>query len=484
MAATGDGSLLGALRGVVGPDAVLYDEDELSVYEYDGALDRARPDFVVFPRTAEEVAEIVRVCNRYGVPFVARGAGTGLSGGAIPVRGGVLVVLTRMNRILQVDYPNRVAVVEPGVINITVTEEVAPDGYYYAPDPSSQKACTIGGNVAENSGGPHCLAYGVTTNHVLALDIVLPDGTMLHVGGPAPDWPGYDLTGVLTGSEGTLAIFTRAWLRLMRQPEAVRTFLAIFDRLDDASETVSDIIAHGIVPAALEMMDRLTIEAVEPAVKAGYPPEAEAVLLIEVEGLREAVDVQSELVRKLCQSHQAREIREAETPEARERLWAGRKGALGALGRLAPNYCLQDGVVPRTKLPWILRRVAEHGRRYGFRIANVFHAGDGNLHPCILFDEREPGATERVLECAAAILKDCVDAGGTITGEHGVGTEKKNWMPWLFSEADLDAMARLKRCFNPKDLLNPGKVFPTTKSCVELSGDLLETAEKLGIPLV
>lgn len=484
MAATGNGSLLTALQAAVGREAVLYEADELAVYEYDGALDKARPDFVVFPQTAEQVAEVVRVCRRYGVPFVARGAGTGLSGGAIPVKGGVLIVFTRMNRIQQVDYSNRVAVVEPGVVNLTLTEEVAPDGYYYAPDPSSQKACTIGGNVAENSGGPHCLAYGVTTNHVLALDIVLPDGTPVHVGGPAPDWPGYDLTGVLTGSEGTLAIFTRAWLRLMRQPEAVRTFLAIFDRLDDASETVSDIIGHGIVPAALEMMDRLTIQAVEPAVKAGYPPEADAVLLIEVEGLREAVDVQSDLVRQVCQSHRAREIREADNPEARERLWAGRKGALGALGRLAPNYCLQDGVVPRTKLPWILRRVAEHGEKYGFKIANVFHAGDGNLHPCILFDEREPGAKERVLECAAAILRDCVDVGGTITGEHGVGLEKQNWMPWLFSEADLEALARLKRCFNPEDLLNPGKVFPTTKSCVELSGDVLETAEKLGIPIV
>ena len=275
-----------------------------------------------------------------------------------------------------------------------------------------------------------------------------------------------------------------AEVRLIPKPEAVRTLSATFPDITLAAEAVNRVLLAGVRPIALEMMDRLTIQAVEPAVKAGYPPEAEAVLLIEVEGLREAVDVQADLIRQVCQAHRAREIWEADNPEARERLWAGRKGALGALGRLAPNYCLQDGVVPRTKLPWILRRVAEHGERYGFKIANVFHAGDGNLHPCILFDEREPGAKERVLECAGAILRDCVDVGGSITGEHGVGLEKQNWMPWLFTEADLEAMARLKRCFNPKDLLNPGKVFPTTKSCVELSGDVLEKAEKLGIPLV
>jgi len=451
------------LEAVVGRRHVLHHPEDLLVFEYDATIERALPQAVVFPDTAEEVSAVVKVAGRYGLPVIPRGAGTGLSGGAIAVVGGVVVALTRMKRILEVDAPNRLAVVEPGLVNLELSKAVAPLGLYYAPDPSSQRACTIGGNVAENAGGPHCLASGVTTNHVLGLEVVLANGDVLWVGGKTRDVPGYDLTGLLVGSEGTLAIVTKVVVRLMRLPEATRTLLAIFNELDEASAVASSIIAHGIVPAALEMIDREVIQAVEPALHVGYPLDADAVLLIELEGLREAVVEESEAVLNICREMGAREVRLAEEAAERERLWAGRKGSISALGRLAPNYYVLDGTVPRSKLPQVLRQVNEVGRRYGFRIANVFHAGDGNLHPNILFDEREPGVVERVLDAGREIMRLCVEAGGTITGEHGIGMEKRAFMPWIFSEADIAAMSRLKAAFRVGELFNPSKLFPTAE---------------------
>jgi len=451
------------LEAVVGQRYVLHQPEDLLVFEYDATIERALPQAVVFPETAEEVSAVVKVAGRYGLPVIPRGAGTGLSGGAIAVVGGVVVALTRMKRILEVDAPNRLAVVEPGLVNLELSKAVAPLGLYYAPDPSSQRACTIGGNVAENAGGPHCLASGVTTNHVLGLEVVLANGDTLWVGGRTRDTPGYDLTGLLVGSEGTLAIVTKVVVRLMRLPEATRTLLAIFNELDEASAVASSIIAHGIVPAALEMIDREVIQAVEPALHVGYPLDADAVLLIELEGLREAVVEESEAVLNICREMGAREVRLAEEAAERERLWAGRKGSISALGRLAPNYYVLDGTVPRSKLPQVLRQVNEVGRRYGFRIANVFHAGDGNLHPNILFDEREPGVVERVLDAGREIMRLCVEAGGTITGEHGIGLEKRSYMPWIFSEVDMAAMTRLKAAFRVGELFNPCKLFPTAE---------------------
>ncbi len=451
------------LEGVVGRRYVLHHPEDLLVFEYDATIERALPQAVVFPNTAEEVSAVVKVVGRHGLPVIPRGAGTGLSGGAIPVVGGVVVVLTRMKRILEVDAPNRLAVVEPGLVNLELSKALAPLGLYYAPDPSSQRACTIGGNVAENAGGPHCLASGVTTNHILGLEVVLANGDVLWVGGKTRDVPGYDLTGLLVGSEGTLVIVTKVAVRLMRLPEATRTLLAIFNELDRASEAVSSIIGHGIVPAALEMIDREVIQAVEPALHVGYPLDAEAVLLIELDGLREAVVEESEAVRSICQEMGAREVRLAEEAAERERLWAGRKESISALGRLAPNYYVLDGTVPRSRLPQVLRQVNDVGRRRGFRIANVFHAGDGNLHPNILFDEREPGVTERVVEAGREIMRLCVEAGGTITGEHGIGMEKRAFMPWIFSEVDIAAMSRLKTAFDAGGLFNPSKLFPAAE---------------------
>ncbi len=377
--------------------------------------------------------------------------------------GGVVLVLTRMKRILEVDHQEGTALVEAGVVNLELSRAVQHYGLYFAPDPSSQRACTVGGNVAENAGGPHCLAYGVTTNHVLGLELVLADGEIVWVGGRIRDLPGYDLTGAVIGSEGTLAIVTKALVRLLRLPEAVFTLLAIFDEMDQASNAVSAIIGQGFVPAALEMIDREIIQAVEPALHVGYPMDAEAVLLIELEGLREAVAEEGEAVKRVCQAQGAREVRVAEDSAERERLWAGRKGAISALGRLTPNWHVVDGTVPRTRLPEVLRRVATVGQKYDFHIANVFHAGDGNLHPNILFDARQPGEIQRVLEAASEITRICVDVGGTITGEHGVGLEKRRYMPWLFSDDDLGAMQRLKAVFGADELLNPGKIFPAAE---------------------
>jgi glycolate oxidase len=460
------------LRRALSPDRVLSRREDLVVFEYDGTIERGLPQVVVFPDSAEEVAAAVRIASLYGLPIVPRGAGTGLSGGAVAAEGGVLIVLTRMKRVLGVDVENQTALVEPGVVNLELSKAVAPHGLYYAPDPSSQRACTIGGNVAENAGGPHCLAYGTTTNHVLGLELVLADGAIVWTGG-ARDLPGFDLAGAVVGSEGTLCIVTKALVRLMRLPESIRTLLAIFDSIDQATEAVSAVVAEGILPAALEMIDQEVIRAVEPALHVGYPLDAGAVLLIEVEGLEEATLEDAGRARAVCQRLGAREVREAVAAPERERLWAGRKGAISALGRVAPNYYVLDGVVPRTKLPAVMRQVAEVGRRHAFTIANVFHAGDGNLHPNILFDERKPGETARVLDAGEEIMRICVDAGGSITGEHGVGLEKRSFMSWIFSDADIETMARLKTAFGAGESFNPGKAFPTSKGCGEVQSKVI-----------
>ena len=466
--ATLDKHVLRELMAVVGHDYVLHEPTDLMVFEYDATIGRSMPQVVVLPETAEQVSEVVKLARRHGLPVTPRGAGTGLSGGAIPEMGGLTLALTRMKRILEVDHQEGVALVEPGVVNLDLSRAVKPYGLYFAPDPASQRACTVGGNVAENAGGPHCLAYGVTTNHVLGLELVLADGEMVWVGGRTRDLPGYDLTGAVIGSEGTLAIVTKILVRLLRLPEAVRTLLVVFDEMDQASNAVSAIIGQGFVPAALEMMDREVIQAVEPVLHVGYPMDADAVLLIEVEGVREAVAEEGEAIEKICLAQGAREVRVAEDGPERDRLWAGRKGAIGALGQLMPNYYVLDGTVPRTRLPEVLRRVGEVGQKHGFRIANVFHAGDGNLHPNILFDARQPGETERALEAGSEIMRICVDAGGTITGEHGIGAEKRKFMHWVFSDDDLEVMSRLKAVFGAGELFNPGKMFPTDKESGEV----------------
>jgi glycolate oxidase len=469
-----DKRILTELVALVGRDYVLHDPADLMAFEYDGTIARATPQIVVLPDTAEQVSGVVKVACRYGLPVIARGAGTGLSGGAIAEVGGLVLALARMKRILEVDPQEGIALVEPGVVNLDLSRAVAPHDLYFAPDPASQRACTVGGNVAENAGGPHCLAYGVTTNHVLGLELVLADGEIVWVGGRSRDLPGYDLTGAVIGSEGTLAIVTKIMVRLLRLPEAVRTLLVVFDEMDQASNTVSAIIGQGFVPAALEMMDREVIQAVEPSLHVGYPMDAEAVLLIEVEGLSEAVAEEGPAIEEICRAQGAREVRVAVDGPERDRLWAGRKGAIGALGRLTPNYYVLDGTVPRTRLPEVLRRVAEVGRKYDFRVANVFHAGDGNLHPNILFDARKPGELERVHEAGREMLRICVDAGGTITGEHGIGLEKRKYMPWIFSEDDLEVMGRLKDAFGAGELLNPGKMFPSAEDRDSAAEDELQ----------
>jgi glycolate oxidase len=469
-----DRRVIRRLERAVGRDGVLWRPEEVIAFEYDGTIEKAQPQAVAFPTTAQQVAEVVRIALDAELPVVPRGAGTGLSGGAVAALGGVVVALTRMKRILEIDPVDRLAVVEPGVVNLELSKAAAPHGLYYAPDPSSQRVCTLGGNVAENAGGPHCLAYGVTTNHVLGLEVVLPDGDIVWLGGRARETPGYDLRGLFVGSEGTLGIATKIIVRLLPNPEATRTLLAIFDEVDQASEAVSAIIGRGIVPSALEMMDREIIRAVEPALHVGYPMDAGAVLLIEVDGLRETVTEQAAAVGEICLEQGAREVREAEEAAERERLWAGRKGSISALGRLAPNYYVLDGVVPRTKLVQVLRQIYETCERHGFPVANVFHAGDGNLHPNLLFDERRPGETARVLEVGAEIMRLCVDAGGSISGEHGVGMEKRSFMEWIFSEADLAAMAKVKAAFGASDLYNPCKILPTGKGCGEVTQAKIE----------
>lgn len=453
--------VVAALEGIVGAKNVLSDRTSVMTYECDAvSLYRSPPHVVVFAETTEQVAAIVRYCDAHEIPFVARGGGTGLSGGCLPARGGVLIALNRMNRILELDVPNQRAVVEPGVVNLWLTQEATPYGYHYAPDPSSQKACTIGGNVAENSGGPHTLKYGVTVNHLTGVEVVLPNGEVVWFGGKAEDPVGYDLRGLFCGSEGTLGICTKAVVKLTRNPEAHKTLLAVYETIDDATETVSEIIARGIIPAALEMMDQLVIRAVEEAFHFGFPADAAAVLIVELDGLAVEMDVQAEEIRQICISHRAREVRIAKDDAEREALWKSRKSAFGALGRIALSFMTQDGVVPRVKLPEILRFIAATSAKYALPIANVFHAGDGNIHPILLFDERDPEQVQNVLKASGEILKACVEAGGTITGEHGVGVEKMDFMSLMFSPADLKWMRELKALFNPKDLCNPGKIFP------------------------
>jgi glycolate oxidase len=463
-------SLLAELRAGVGPEHVVIEPEQLRVYECDGLTGhRAIPEAVVLPGSTEEVQSVVRACHREGVPFVARGAGTGLSGGATPMAGGVVVSLTRMNRILEIDLESQRVVVEPGVANLDVTRAVAADGFFYAPDPSSQQVCTIGGNVAENSGGAHCLKHGFTVHHVTGLTLVLPDGDVVELGGKALDAEGPDLLGLVVGSEGTLGIATRVTLRVVRAPEEVRTLLAGFATTDAAGEAVSGIVAAGILPGALEMMDRLTIEAAERAVAPGYPAGAGAVLLVELDGVAEQVEEDAAEVERICLAAGAFELRAASDDAARALLWKGRKSAFAAMGRVATDYYVQDGVVPRTRLPEVLRRIEELSVAHGLRVGNVFHAGDGNLHPLVLYDA-EAGETERARALAEAILEACLDAGGSLTGEHGVGMDKACSMPRMFSERDLETFERVRRAFDPDGICNPGKVIPTPRLCGEVPG--------------
>jgi glycolate oxidase len=442
--------------------------EDLKLYEYDGGVDKHAPDLVVFPRTTQEVSHIVKLAREYRLPVVGRGAGTGLSGGAIPREGGIMVAFARMNRILELDFENERAVVQPGVVNLDITLAVQDRGYFYAPDPSSQRACTIGGNVAENAGGPHTLAYGVTTNHVLGLELVLPDGTIVETGGKEPDLPGYDLTGLLTGSEGTMALVTRITVRLMRKVELVKTALAIYETSEDAGRTVAEITARAITPVAIEMLDGVMLRMVEEATHAGYPMDAAAVLLIELEGLKEAVEEQVEQVRAACLLCGAREFRVARTAAERDLLWKGRKNAFGAVGRVSPTYYVQDGVVPRTKIAPTLHFIGEVARTSGLTISNIFHAGDGNMHPIILFNPRKEGDLEKARAAGEAILTYCIEAGGSITGEHGVGMEKNELMAKLFPPETLDMIRGLKHLFDPEGHLNPGKVLPTGRGCLEI----------------
>lgn len=468
------------LSAIVGADAVITDPTELTTYDCDAyTIEKSLPTAVVLPQTTEQVVEVVRYANRVGLPLVPRGAGTGLSGGALAVKGGIVLATTRMNRIVWVDTRNRRIRAQAGAVNIQLTKAVQSAGLHFAPDPSSQGACTIGGNVAENSGGPHTLKYGVTVNHVTGLQVVLPDGELLELGGVEDEPFGYDWVGLLTGSEGTLAIVTEVTARLTPLPQGVRTLLAVFETLEDATQTVSDIIAAGIIPAALELMDALTLQAVEAAFGYGFPLDAEAVLLIELDGLEVELDAERERVVGICERNWAREVRLAQTPQERARLWAARKKAIGALGRLAPSCVTQDGVIPRSRLPQVLREAFQIAARYQLRLANVFHAGDGNLHPVLLFDDADPEQVARVVEAGEAILALCLREGGSLTGEHGIGTEKCALMHQMFSTNDLDTMKRVKAIFNPHDRLNPEKLFPDTRYCYESKRRLRRAAAGL-----
>jgi glycolate oxidase len=459
-------SIIDSLREIVGAENVLAARSDLMVYECDGfTIEKNSPDVVVFPRNTDDVARVVRLCNRAGVPFLPRGAGTSLAGGCLPVGGGVMIVLTRMKRILEINLRDRYAVVEPGVVNVWLTNALKGTGFHYAPDPSSQGACTIGGNVATNSGGPHTLKYGVTVNHVLGVEAVLADGRVVQLGGPAEDHVGLDLVGAVVGSEGTLAIVTKVWVRLTRNPQGHRTMLGVFESVEDATAAISEIIGAGIVPAALEMMDQGILAAVEAAFGFGFPLDAQAILLIEVDGLEAGLDQQRDQIIELCKRCKAREVRLARDEKERLKLWKSRKQAFGAIGRLSPSYCTQDGVVPRTKLPHILGKIIEIGSRYGIRIVNVFHAGDGNIHPILLFDERDAEQVQRVLKASNEILDACLECGGSVTGEHGIGVEKIHFMHKMFTDGDLTAMRNLRDAFNPKNNLSPDKLLPTAGGC-------------------
>ncbi len=460
------------LIAIVGQENVLHRLDEMLVYECDGYMvERSVPDVVVFPTSTEHVVEIVKLCGRYDIPFVPRGAGTSLAGGTLSIGGGVMICLTRMKRILEVSVRDRYAIVESGLVNVWLTRSLAGTGFHYAPDPSSQVACTIGGNVATNSGGPHTLKYGVTVNHIKGVTLVMPDGTVVETGGITDDNPGYDLTGLVVGNEGTFGIVTKVIVNLTRDPEAGRTLLAVFDTVDQATETVSGIIAAGIVPAALEMLDNLMIRAVEQAFRFGFPVEAGAVLIIEVDGLDAGLDHEAQAISAIVQAHGGSVGRSITWRTRKEpeyvAIWKSRKSAFGAIGRLSPTYCTQDGVVPRTRLPYILRFITEVGRRHNLRIANVFHAGDGNIHPILLFDDQDPDQVKRVLLASHEILDECIAVGGSVTGEHGIGVEKTEFMPKLFLPEDLAAMVAIRAAFNPDSRCNPLKMLPGGAGCIE-----------------
>lgn len=462
--------LVGELAAIVGPDNVLTHEHQLRTYESDGLLQyHAIPGAVVLPGTPEEVRDVVRACHRAGAPWVARGSGSGLSGGAMPVEEGILIVLTRLRRILEVDMDNQRVVLEPGVTNLDVSKAVGPD-HFYPPDPSSQVVCSVGGNVAENSGGAHCFKYGFTTTYVTGLEVVLPDGEVARLGGKRLDMPGYDLAGAFVGSEGTLGVATRITVRVIPSPEDVRTLVAFFDSMSEAGEVVTRIVGSGMVPGAIEMMDRLSIEAAEGATNVGYPTDAGCALLVELDGPEAECQARFDDVIAICEELGAGDVRVAKDDVERELIWKARKAAFGAMGRVAPNYYVQDSVIPRTRLPDVLARIDDLAEEYGLKIANVFHAGDGNLHPLVCYDGNREGEPERAEECAGLIVKACVEAGGSITGEHGVGVDKKRYMPSMFEEPDLATFQRLRCAFDPEGLANPGKVMPTPRLCGEVPG--------------
>lgn len=465
--------LSSSLRAIVGNEGVISDSDELLVYECDAyTLEKSLPDLVVLPRTTAEVVAVVKLCARHKLPIIPRGAGTSLSGTILPVDGGVMIGLARMNRILSVDARNRRALVEAGCVNAWITKAVAAHGLYYAPDPSSQPACTIGGNVATNAGGPHTLKYGVTTNHILGLELVLPDGEVVWLGAQpdgGEDVAGYDLRGAFIGCEGMFGVVTRVLVRLTKTPQAFKTLLGVFESVDDASQTVSDIIAAGIVPGALEMMDQLITQAVEAAYQFGFPLDAGAVLIVELDGLAAGMERQAQRIVELCRQNHAREVRIAKDADERAALWKCRKQAFGAVGRLSPNFLTQDGVVPRSKLPEIMRFIRATSEKYGLRIPNVFHAGDGNIHPLVLYDERDPDQVRRAVAAGNDILQKCLDLGGSVTGEHGIGVEKIDFMEKMFTTDDLDVMKTVRRLFDPEQRCNPHKIFPGSKRCSDFT---------------
>jgi len=465
--------VLDALRNIVGRENIICGDHELLVYECDAyTLERQLPNVVVLPQTTEQVVAIVKLCAQRQLPVIPRGAGTSLSGTVLAVTGGVMIALTRMTKILEIDYRNRRALVEAGCVNASVTNAVKSHGLLFAPDPSSQSACTIGGNVATNSGGPHTLKYGVTTNHVLGFELVLPDGEVIWLGAK-PDGgeevDGYDLRGAVIGSEGMFGIVTRVLLRLVRAPQAFKTLLGVFESVDDASQTVSDIIAAGMVPGAMEMMDQLITQAVEAAYHFGFPLDAGAVLIVELDGLSAGLERQAERVMEICKKNRAREVRLAKTDQERMDLWKSRKRAFGAIGRLSPNFITQDGVVPRSKLPEMMRFIRACSEKHGLRIPNVFHAGDGNIHPLVLYDEREPDQVRRALAAGHDILEKCIEMGGSVTGEHGIGVEKIDFMEKQFTANDLEAMRKLRRVFDPENRCNPHKMFPGSKRCADFA---------------
>lgn len=468
------------LESILGKNGVVKRKDELLTYECDGLPQyRQRPALVTLPKTTEEVAEIVKICNQYEIPWIARGAGTGLSGGALPVEDCVLIVTARMRQILDIDYDNQRIIVQPGIINNWVTQAVSGAGFYYAPDPSSQIICSIGGNVAENSGGVHCLKYGTTTNHVLGLTIVTAEGEILKIGAKVPETPGFDLTGLFVGSEGTLGIATEITLKILNTPESICVVLADFQSVEDAGKAVAGIIQAGIIPAGMEMMDNFSINAVEDVVATDcYPRNAEAILLVELDGLEVEVKNYKEKVAEICRQCGAGSITSANDQETRLKLWKGRKTAFAAMGKISPNYFVQDGVVPRSKLPQVLAQINQLSEKYGYRIANVFHAGDGNLHPLILYNGAVEGAFETVEELGGEILKLCVRVGGSISGEHGIGSDKKCYMSDMFTETDLETMQYVRSSFNPKGLANPTKIFPTPRTCGESANALHQTGKK------